>query len=714
MAKAADYAWWAGERAAAMYAYEDAVGLYESALRLFDTLPEVPQRRCDLLLALGDARWRAGGSEDSRQTFSEAASIAHELSLHDHYARAALGYGGGPGGFSITDRADQRLVAMLRTALELLPDKDRVLRVSVLARLSVELRYAGELEEADRLSRDAVEMAERVGNAKILLLAIYSRQWSTMGPDAVEDALAAGDEIVRLARIVGDRDMEFEGHHLRMIALTQLGEFGSVDDEIAACDKLAGELHQPRYQWQAAVFRTMRALMQGRFKEAERLAQTALTIGQRAQLEAAEVVFSAHLFLTRWADGKLDDLADAGRQLADRYGQGWPSAYVWLLTEAGQLDDARTRYDEIAMDGFASLRRNGDWMTSMCTLAIASVAIDDREDAAGKLFELLLPYADRCTLFLAGAGCLGSNHSFLGFAAKAAGRSEDAIRHFELALARNAEIGASYIGPRVYYEYARTLLDTGAAAERPKAVELIEAGLILARRIGMRADADRLTRLRQDNQVQRPPVGWSALDSVVHSVEQDRPDLSGAAAPDGTVTIMFSDIESSTLLTEQLGDERWLELLRRHNSAIRRHINEHDGFEVKSQGDGFMVAFASARKAIRCAVAIQREFAARNRSDREHPLHIRIGLHTGEVIREREDFFGKNVILAARIAARAEGDEILVSGVLRELVESSHEFEFDEPREEQLKGLRNPQRIHNVRWSPAPDDAHPGLVEDAV
>jgi class 3 adenylate cyclase len=168
---------------------------------------------------------------------------------------------------------------------------------------------------------------------------------------------------------------------------------------------------------------------------------------------------------------------------------------------------------------------------------------------------------------------------------------------------------------------------------------------------------------------------------------------------------MFSDIEDSTVLTERLGDTRWLELLRRHNSVIRRHIAGHGGFEVKSQGDGFMVAFASARNAIRCAIAIQRDFAARNGGGSDQGLRVRIGLHTGEVIREQEDFFGRNVILAARIAACAHGDQILVSGLVRELVSSAGEFEFGEAREEQLKGLQHPQRLFEVQWAPTPAPA---------
>jgi eukaryotic-like serine/threonine-protein kinase len=697
VAKAADYAWWAGERSAATYAYEDAVSLYATALQLFDTLPEEPQRRCDLLLALGDARWRAGEAEGARETFGEAASMARELALNDHYARAALGYGGGPGGFSITDRADEQLVAMLDEALEVLPARDSAPRVTVLARLALELRCKGALLEADRASAQAIEMAERVGDTKILLLAMHSRQWSTLGPDRIDEAIASGEEMVRLARIVGDRDMEFEGHHLRLIALAQLGDFHAVDEEIVACDRLAGELRQPRYLWQTAVFRTMRALMRGRYKESERLARTALSIGQRAQREVAGVVFGGHSFLTRFADGSLEQLSDAGREAAARYGQAWPSAYVWLLTEIGQLDEARARFAKLAADGFDALRRSGDWLTSICALSVASIAIGDRE-AASTLYELMAPYADRCTLFLAAAGCLGSNHAFLGFAAAAAARQQDAVRHFELALARNAEIGCDYLTPRVCYEYARTLLSRSEPEDREKAIGLIDQGLVLARQIGMRVEAERLTRLHQEHQEQRSTLGWSVLDSIAQSIELDRPDLRAVVAPDGTVTIMFSDIEGSTVLTEQLGDDRWLKVLHRHNALIRNHLAAHHGFEVKSQGDGFMVAFGSARSALRCAIAIQRDLAARRDHSGSQVLRVRIGLHTGEVIREQEDFFGHTVILAARIGAKANGGEILVSAVLRGLVAGSHEFQFGEAREEQLKGLQDPQRVYEVCW----------------
>ncbi|MEX1252925.1 MAG: adenylate/guanylate cyclase domain-containing protein [Dehalococcoidia bacterium] len=177
-----------------------------------------------------------------------------------------------------------------------------------------------------------------------------------------------------------------------------------------------------------------------------------------------------------------------------------------------------------------------------------------------------------------------------------------------------------------------------------------------------------------------------------------RPDVSADAAPDGTVTIMFSDIEDSTELTERLGDRAWQELLREHNALIRQQLKKHGGYEVKTMGDGFMVAFECARKGIECAVAIQRAFAARDAAKGEH-VKVRIGLHAGETIREGDDFYGKNVILASRVAGQAKGGEIMVSSILRQSVASSlDESLFGEPRDLELKGLSGTQRVFAVAW----------------
>jgi class 3 adenylate cyclase len=127
-------------------------------------------------------------------------------------------------------------------------------------------------------------------------------------------------------------------------------------------------------------------------------------------------------------------------------------------------------------------------------------------------------------------------------------------------------------------------------------------------------------------------------------------------------------------------------------------VDSHGGYEVKAQGDGYMIAFDSGRRALKCAVDIQRNLARYRAAHPESPLHVRIGLHTGEVIRDQDDFFGRNVILAARVASSAAGDEILASSVVRELTISSGEVEFGEFREVELKGLSGLHRVYAVPY----------------
>jgi class 3 adenylate cyclase len=170
-------------------------------------------------------------------------------------------------------------------------------------------------------------------------------------------------------------------------------------------------------------------------------------------------------------------------------------------------------------------------------------------------------------------------------------------------------------------------------------------------------------------------------------------------APGGTVTILFSDIEGFSSMTERLGDRKAQEIVRVHNSIVRGNVGACGGFEVKSQGDGFMIAFDSASKALRCAQAIQHELAAYARSHPEEPINVRMGLHTGEAIKDEGDFLGRTVIVASRIADAACGGEILVSSLLKELVTGSGEFRFGDSREVELKGLSGTHMVVPVNWS---------------
>ena len=185
------------------------------------------------------------------------------------------------------------------------------------------------------------------------------------------------------------------------------------------------------------------------------------------------------------------------------------------------------------------------------------------------------------------------------------------------------------------------------------------------------------------------------IDDIVAGTKEQ---LESSAAPDGTVTILITDIEGSSRMAEELGDHRWIQLLRRHNDIVRRCVTNHGGSEIKAQGDGFMIAFQSARRAVLCAISIQRAFEEHRKENPGEPIQVRIGLHTGEVVREADDVFGRNVILAARIAAEADGGEILVSSLVKELTDSGGDLGFDGEREVVPKGLSRPCVVYNVAW----------------
>jgi eukaryotic-like serine/threonine-protein kinase len=229
-------------------------------------------------------------------------------------------------------------------------------------------------------------------------------------------------------------------------------------------------------------------------------------------------------------------------------------------------------------------------------------------------------------------------------------------------------------------------------------VAMMGVAMVVLPRVGRRVGRTRQIR-RLVGRLRRQ----SMIDRVLSWVEDEQPDLADATAPDGTVTILFTDIENSTATGERLGDRRWLELLRAHNSIVRHCVGEHGGYEVKSQGDGFMIAYPSARRGLACAVDLQR-----NLSRLDESLRVRIGLHTGEAIREGDDFYGRSVTLAARLGDEAKGGEILTSSIVRDLVGSSPDVSFEDAGELQLKGLRGRQRVYRVVWQ-EPEGARPSL-----
>jgi class 3 adenylate cyclase/pimeloyl-ACP methyl ester carboxylesterase len=161
-------------------------------------------------------------------------------------------------------------------------------------------------------------------------------------------------------------------------------------------------------------------------------------------------------------------------------------------------------------------------------------------------------------------------------------------------------------------------------------------------------------------------------------------------------TVLFTDIVGHTGMMRRLGDEKGRAVLRDHERVTREVLKANGGSEVKTMGDGFMASFTSITKGVECAISLQRAFDERNASAPE-PVTIRVGLNAGEPIQEDGDLFGETVILAARIAAKAEAAEILVANTVRELC-SGKGFLFADRGEFVAKGFEEPVRVHEVRW----------------
>jgi class 3 adenylate cyclase len=167
----------------------------------------------------------------------------------------------------------------------------------------------------------------------------------------------------------------------------------------------------------------------------------------------------------------------------------------------------------------------------------------------------------------------------------------------------------------------------------------------------------------------------------------------------GTLTIVFSDIESSTELAVALGDRAWLNRLRQHHKLVSAHVVAHRGRIVKHQGDGYMLCFRSARGAILTSIGLQRDLEREAEAAPATAIRVRLGLHTGEVlVGDGGDLFGRHVVVAARIAALAQGGEILVSSLVRQIAEARGDLLFVDTREVELRGIGASQSISGVDW----------------
>ncbi len=492
-AKAVEYAQRAGDRALALLAYEESVRLYEAGLVAVDVSAVPAEReRCDLLVSLGDARARAGDLRAAKDAYVAGAEIARHLRLPHQLARAAIGYGGR----IVFERAssDDRFVPLLEAALHMLPADELELRSRLLARLAGALRDEHARDRRDALSREAVEIARRVGDPSAQAYALDSRAAAILAPDTLADSLAVATELLEIASAIGDLELVVHGHSHRLIAHLTLGHPDEARTELEAAERAANALAQPPQLWLQWTARAMIALAAGRLAEAEELIAKAWEIGEPS-LTMASGVYGGQRYVLCDLQDRLDDVEPRIRELA----AGQPARPVFrcmlahIEARLGQTVEAGQALRALAANDAAALPFDMEWLFAMSLLAETAVLLGETETARG-LYHVLEPWSELNVVDM-GEGIRGAVARYLGMLAEALGWFDLAQTHFEKATAMNARLGLVPWLAHAQADYGRMLLARDAPGDGARARELLDRALRTYDELGMAHHAARIASL---------------------------------------------------------------------------------------------------------------------------------------------------------------------------------------------------------------------------
>lgn len=494
----------AAEHSLALLAYEEAVHHYHAALDLLSAGQPVDQaRRCQLLLALGSARAKAGDYPMACATYAEAADVARSRGLTEGFAQAALGFEHSswrPGFFGGPAKR------LLEEALRLLPEQNTSLRALTLGALSRALTFSGDWEQGVQTMRPALAMAREVADPGVLSQIMHGRTEALLLPDTAREVLAVADEVLRLANERGDHESALEVFSWSTWYHLLLGNRREFVAQVRSLQQVAEHRQQPFFLYNATCSRITLALMEGRFAEAEGLIQSALATGQRFKGIDAHGIHGLQMFTLRRDQGRLAEVEPALRAFVRQHDGAltWRPGLALIYAELGLRDEARAQFDVLAADDFRTVARDALWGVCLAYLAEVCAFLSDARRAQ-TLYRFLERYDGYCLVLGGGITFCGPAAHYLGILAAAMSDWDRAERHFEEALALDAKLRAPALLARTQEAYARMLLARGRSSDHDRVLALGAESLKTARALGMAALAARCAELEANARGRRAP-----------------------------------------------------------------------------------------------------------------------------------------------------------------------------------------------------------------
>jgi hypothetical protein len=484
--RAVAYAVRAATQALDRLAYDEAVELLRGALAAREADEPVDEaERARLLHELAGAVWRTGAWTEARTLWARACAAARAGDAGVLFAEAALGHSGGA--WERYGTEDPESVALLEEALRLLPAEDAPLRARVAARLGGVLYYSPDSERrSQELVDDAIAMARRLGDEYALSTALAAAQYAYWRPGLQERRLELADELVALTAASGIPEREAEARAWRAIVLLDLCRIDRADEDLGCFFDLAGRLQQPELMVHAAAFRSMRALLDGRWADAEAAATEVLSLGERSEAVDALQFYGVEMIALRGEQLRLGELVPHFERLVREVGAlpGWRTALAWGYAQSGRAELAREQFEALREEGFRALPRDANFVPACAILSHIAGELGDAEMAAA-LEPMLRPEARYWVVLGPGPATLGPVSYALGLLSALLGDLDRAEADFRDAIARAEGMRATPYVAHAQAGLATVLRRRAAGGDAGEAGQLEAAALATAEALDM-------------------------------------------------------------------------------------------------------------------------------------------------------------------------------------------------------------------------------------